>query len=114
MPLAGSVLLPVTPILLNVSPLAPMVVSATLSAVPVVVAKLFTTAEPEAQSLVAQTFTVPPLVAVNAALVVVDRLKPPLNTKVAEPPPWSLLSRKMPVPVSLIAPLKVTVPPVLL
>ena len=92
MPLAGSVLLPVTLMLLKVSPLAPMVVFATLSAVPVVVVNAFTTAEPEAQSLVAQTFTVPPLVAVNAAFVVVDRLKPPLNTKVAEPPVMYMMS----------------------
>src|SRR4051812_6858716 len=70
---------PFADMLRNVSPLPPIVVFATLSAVPVVVASV----------LVAPvTFAVPPLVALKAAFVPVERLTPPENVTV----PLSLLS----------------------
>ena len=67
----------------NVSPLAPIVVLATFSAVPVVVVMVFTTSRSRriARVLVA-TFTVPPPVAVNAALAPVDSVMPPLKVNV--------------------------------
>ena len=57
-PLVGSVLLPVTVMVLNVSPLAPIVVLATLSAVPVVVVSVLTI-----EVLFWVTLIVPPVVA---------------------------------------------------
>src|SRR5262245_30975422 len=63
---------PLAEILRNVRPLAPMLVLATFSAVPVVVAIVFTIVV-----LFCVAVTVPPPVAVNAGLVVVVRLNPP-------------------------------------
>src|SRR4051812_31756782 len=87
----------------KVKPLAPIVVLATLSAVPVVVVNVLTMV-----LLFCVALTVPPPVAVNAALVVVLRASPPVKLIVAP----VLLLRRTPVPVSLIAWLKVVVPPV--
>src|SRR6478752_618786 len=103
-PFAGSVLLPVTAILRNVRPLAPIVVLATLSAVPVVVVNVLTMLV-----LFCVALTVPPPVAVNAALVVVLKLRPPVKVIVAP----VLVVSEIRVLVSVIAPLKAMVPPVL-
>src|SRR5262249_7230198 len=69
----------------------------TLSAVPVVVVSVL---------LEPVTLTVPPPAALNAPFVPVEATTPPLRLTVA--PVFEL--RLMPVPVSLIAPLKATVP----
>src|SRR5215204_1256095 len=66
----------------NVSPLAPIVALLTLSAVAVVVVRVFTTAVAPPHGFTAQTLTVPPLVAMNAAFVPVVSVMPPLNEKV--------------------------------
>src|SRR2546427_9063064 len=101
MPLVGP-LAPVPALMLrNVNPLAPIVVVATFNAVPVVVVNVF--APPI-------TLTVPPPVAVNALFVLVLSVTPPLKLIVA--PVFEF--RKMPVPVPVTGPAKVTVPPVLL
>ena len=76
-----------------------MVVLATFSAVPVVVAMVL--ADPA-------TLTVPPPVAVNAGLAPVFSVSAPVKSML-EP---VLALRKIPVPVSVTAPEKVTVPPV--
>src|SRR5438445_13560668 len=78
MPLDGLVLLPVTLILRNVRPLAPMVVFATLSAVPVVVVSVLTIVV-----LFCVAVTVPPPVAVKALFAPVDNERPPVNATVA-------------------------------
>ena len=95
MPLAA----PFEETLRKVSPVAPMVVLATLSAVPVVVASVF--AEPV-------TLTVPPPVALNALLAPALAVTPPVTLIVVP----VLELRLMPVPVSVIAPLRAIVPPV--
>ena len=93
-----------TVMLRNVTPLPPMFVGvAMLTAVPVVVVMVLSIV-----ALFCVALTVPPPVAVNAALVAVVRLRPPVKLIVA---PVLLLSR-MPVPVSEIAPVTSTVPPV--
>ena len=87
----------------KVRPLAPMVVLATFSAVPVVVASVL--AAPV-------TLTVPPPVAVKAATVPVESWTPPVRLMVAP----VLLVRLMPSPVppvSVMGPEMATVPPVL-
>ena len=83
----------------NVRSQAPMVVLATLSAVPVVVVSVL---------VVAVAVTVAPvlLVAVNAGLAPVLRESAPLNAIV----PPVLLSRNTPVPVSVMGPDRVSVP----
>ena len=76
----------------KVRSLAPMVVLATFSAVPVVVVIVLTTALPLPQSVVAQTaIAVAPLTALNPTLIPLER-RPPRNVIVAA----SLLSRLMP------------------
>src|SRR5262245_14468410 len=92
----------------NVRPVPPMVVLATFNAVPVVVAIVLTSGPvaAAAHGFSSQTSTVPPLVAVKAALAPVVNDNPPRNT--IDVP--SLLSRKIPVPVSVTGPLKVTAP----
>ena len=93
-PFAGSVLLPVTEILRNVRPLAPIVVLATLSAVPVVVVNVLTILV-----LFCVALTVPPPVAVKAALAPVLKFNPAVKLIVAP----VFVVRVMPVPESLIA-----------
>src|ERR671929_1020316 len=88
---------PFVSMLRKLSPLEPMVVLSTRSVVPVVDASVL--AEPV-------TFTVPPPVASNALLVPVLAVTPPVRLMVAPVLPLRL----MPVPLSLIAPLKATVP----
>ena len=91
----------------------PIVVLATLSAVPVVVVSVLTSAPVAAglHGFSSQTLTVPPPVAVKAALVVVLIASPPLKVTV----PLSLLSSKTPSSLpspsllSVIAPEKVYV-----
>ena len=78
-PLTG----PLAEMLRNVSPLAPMVVLATLSAVPVVVVSVFTNAPAAGlHGFSSHTLTVPPPVAVKAALAPVFSVIPPLNVNV--------------------------------
>ena len=95
----------------NVTPLAPIVVFATLSAVPVVEVRVLTI-----DVLFCVTLTVPPEVAagpgpvaVNAAFVPVLNAMPPVKFRVAP----LLAFRNMPVPVPPMAPERATVPPVL-
>src|SRR5262245_60610042 len=99
---------PLAEMLRNVRPVPPMVVLATFNAVPVVVAIVLTSGPvaAAAHGFSSQTSTVPPLVAVKAALAPVVNDNPPRNT--IDVP--SLLSRKIPVPVSVTGPLKVTAP----
>src|SRR5262249_60215973 len=83
---------PFAAMLLKLRPLAPIVVFATLSAVPVVVASVL--ADPV-------TLTVPPPVAVNAGLAPVESETPPVRLIVAPVfegrvmplplPPWSVI-----------------------
>ena len=90
----------------KVKPLAPMVVLVTLSAVPVVVVSVLTI-----EVLFCVALTVPPPVAVNAALTVVLKLRPPVKLMI-EP---VLLSSEMPATpaaFAVTAPVRVTVPPV--
>ena len=94
---------PVLPTASKKTPEAPMAVSAMFTTVPVVVSAVVETA-PES------TLTVPPLVAVNAALAPVSRSRPPEKV-IVEPPAKSLLSRKMPRPLSSMAPERATVLP---
>src|SRR5215471_7277764 len=82
----------------NVSPLVPIVVLATFSAVPVVVVSVLATAVPVMHGFSSQTLTVPPLVALNAVFAPVDRTRPPEKVIV----PLSLLSRLTPVPVPAV------------
>src|SRR5436190_24278341 len=112
MPFAGPLAGDAVPaeMLLKVSPLAPIVVLATLSAVPVVVVSVLTIVV-----LFWVALTVPPLVAagpgpvaVTAAFAPVERLSPPVKLIVA--PVFEL--SKMPLAVLETAPLKATVPPV--
>ena len=118
MPFEGFVLLPVTEILWNVSPLVPIVVLLTLSAVPVVVVSVFTTDVALPHGFLSQILTVPAEVAgavacdVNAALAPVVRFIPPEKLYVAVD--VTLVSIKIPEPVLVSAPVKVTVPLVLL
>ena len=65
---------PLAEMLRNVRPLAPIVVLATLSAVPVVVVSVFTSVPVAAglHGFSSQTLTVPPPVAVNAELAPVE------------------------------------------
>ena len=83
---------------LNVSPDAPIVVPSTLSAVPLVVASVL---------FAPVRLTVPPPVALKALLAPLLTMTPPVKLIVA--PVFKL--RLTPVPVSLIAPLNATVPP---
>src|ERR1051325_5077864 len=99
---------PLDVMLRNVRPDAPMVVPVTLSALPVVVVSVLTI-----EVLFCVALTVPPPVAVKASLVAVDRVKPPVQLKVAP----VLEFRKTPRPVPLfevMAPPKANVPPFLL
>ena len=96
----------------KVRSLAPMVVVATFSAVPVVVVIVLTTALPPPQSVVAQTaIAVAPLTALNPTLAPVVSDRPPRNVIVAA----SLLSRLMPLalPPAVMAPVNVALPPAL-
>src|SRR4029450_6679115 len=95
---------PFDEMLRNANPLAPMVVFATFSAVPVVVVSVLTMLV-----LFCVALTVPPPVAVNAALAPVLRFNPPVKLIVAPVLPVS----ETPVSVSVTAPLNVTPPPVL-
>ena len=76
---------PFAEMLRNSSLLAPIVVLATLRAVPVVVVSVFTSVPVAAglQGFSSHTVIVPPPVAVNAALAPVDSVMPPLNVNVA-------------------------------
>ena len=90
---------PFEEMLWKVRPGAPIVVLATFRAVPEVVVSVF--AAPV-------TATVPPPVAANAAFAPVLAVTPPVKETVAP----VLELRAMPVPASLIGPLKAVVPPV--
>ena len=72
---------PLAEMLRNSSPLAPIVVLATLSAVPVVVASVLTSAPVTVglHGFSSHTCTVPPPVAVNAALAPAFSVNPPLK-----------------------------------
>ena len=97
-----------TEMLRKVAPSAPIAVLEILTAVlfkAVVAPMVLATAAPPAQSLVTQTFTVPPLLAVKAGFAPVSSARPPRKVIVA-PLFWSLLSRKIPLPSSSMAPLK--------
>src|SRR5580765_7717438 len=90
---------PFDEMLLKFSPLAPIVVFATFSAVPVVVASVLF--DPV-------TLTVPPPVALNAVFAPVEAMTPPVRLIVAP----VLLLRMIPLPVDETAPPRVTVPAV--
>src|SRR5262245_52234607 len=99
---------PLDEMLRNVRPVPPIVVLATLSAVPVVVVMVLTSGPvaAAAHGCSSQTSTVPPLVAVKAGLAPVDNVNPPRNV-IGEP---SLLSRKIPPLVSVTGPEITTAP----
>jgi hypothetical protein len=104
---------PFAEMLRNVMPLGPIVVLATLSAVPVVVVIVLTRAPAAGlHGFSSQTLTVPPPVAVNAGLAPVESTNPPENVMVAP----VLLVSEMPLPSpslpSVMAPAKLLVPPV--
>ena len=104
---------PLAEMLRNVRPLAPIVVLATLSAVPVVVVIVLTRAPAAGlHGFSSQTLTVPPPVAVKAALAPVDSSRPPEKVIVAP----VLLVSEMPLPSpslpSVMAPVKLLAPPV--
>src|SRR6185295_2229190 len=108
----------------NSSLFAPIVVFATFSAVPVVVVIVLTLAPVDAglQGFSSQTSTVPPLVASGPGPVAVKAGFPPVDS--ARPPEKRIVApvlmvREMPPPVlavgpSLMAPVKLLVPPVVL
>src|ERR1043166_1454443 len=118
-PLPLTVRLPVAPVvfrmiplvapfevmLRNVRPAAPMVVFATLSAVPVVVASVF-----KMVVFFCVAVTVPPPVAAKAAFVAELIAMPPVKLIVAP----VFVARLIPVPVPPTAPLSATDPPLLL
>ena len=93
-----------------------MFVLATFSAVPLVVVIVLTSAPVAAglQGFSSQTSTVPPPVAVKAGFAPVDRIRPPEKRIVAP----VLLVSEMPLPSpslpSVMAPVKLLVPPVVL
>src|SRR5438105_1154598 len=91
-------------ILRKVNPAAPMVVLVTFKAVPAVVERVLTMLV-----LFCVAVTVPPPVAAKESFAPVLRLSPAVKL-MALP---LLLVSEIPVPVSLIAPVKLTVPPVL-
>jgi hypothetical protein len=93
---------PLLEMLRNVNPPGPIVVFATFNAVPVVVVMVLTI-----DVLFWVTVRVPPPVAVKPGLTPVVRERPPLNVMVLP----LLAFRKMPWPVSVIGPLKITAPP---
>src|SRR5438093_4967545 len=90
-PLAGPDAAVPAEMLWNFSPVAPIVVPVTFSAVPVVVVSVFVTP-------VLSTLTVPPLPALNPVFASVERPRPPEKVTV----PLSLLSRFTPVPPVLV------------
>ena len=92
---------PLAEMLRNVRPAAPIVVLETLSAVPVVVVRELTI-----DVLFCVAVTVPPPVAAKAALVPVERRRPPVKAIV----PLSLLSRLTPVPPPVTEPVNWTRP----
>src|SRR3954468_3277516 len=94
-PFVGPLAVPAE-MLRNFRPLAPIVVFATLRAVPVVVVKVL---------VVSVAVTVPPPVAVKAGLAPVLAVMAPVKLIVAP----VLLVNEMPLPLSLIAPEKLTV-----
>src|SRR5258706_11396013 len=106
--------LPFDVILRNSNLFAPMVVLVTFSAVPVVVVSVLTNAPVAAglHGFSSQTLTVPPPVAVKAALAPVESNSPPEKLIVAP----ELFVKDMPVlePVSLMEPVNLLVPPVVL
>ena len=107
---------PLLEMLRNSRLFAPIVVLATLSAVAVVVVIVLTSAPVAAglHGFSSQTLIVPPPVAVNAALAPVERTRPPEKVIVAP----VLLVSEMPLPSpslpSVMAPVKLLAPPVVL
>ncbi len=101
---------PLAEILRNSRSFEPMVVLATLRAVPVLVVNALTTEPVEAglQGFSSQTLTVPPPVAVKAGLVPVESESPPEKVIVAPVLPAKEIPVLVP-PLSVIAPLKVCV-----
>src|ERR1700720_396041 len=99
MPLAGPEAAVPADTLFHLSPAAPIVVLATLTAVPVVVVTVL---------VVFVAVTVPPPVAVKPGLAPVDRVSAPVKLIVAP----VLLDSEMPLPVSLTVLDRVTVSPV--
>src|SRR5689334_19234748 len=95
---------PFDEMLWNVSPLAPMFVLETVSAVPVVVSIVFA---------VPVTLTVPPPVALKPAPEVVSMLRPPLLKVIVCPEPVDENAADAPVLSVFVVPLNVVEPPVL-
>lgn len=113
-PFAGPLAAVPAEMLRNSSLFAPMVVSATLSAVPVVAERRLTTAPvaPGLHGFSSQTSTVPPPVAAKAGLAPVLNSRPPEKRTVAPVLPVSETPLPSPSSPSVIAPEKALTPPV--